>query len=210
MYFSFLRPFLEAPVDGGGTPQDTPPTPTPQTPPQSNNNIDYGKIQSMIDEATSRKENDVLKSYFQQQGMTEEEAKQAMEQFKANKQQQAQQQQVDLQAMQLQLQQAQELANKAEIDRLATMQAIELGIDAKTLPYVLKMADLSNIKGQDGKVNQEALKNALNKVLEDVPALKTQSKEVGTGFQLGANNNTQQQAQQNEDIRKMFGLSAKK
>ena len=202
--FKFLQPLLEEDTgtNGAGTQE---PNSTVQQP-----NIDYSKIQAMIDNATSKKENAVLKSYFQQQGMTEEEAKQAMEQFKANKQQQAQQQQVDLQAMQLQLQQAQELANKAEIDRLATMQAIELGIDAKTLPYVLKMADLSNIKGQDGKVNQEALKNALNKVLEDVPALKTQSKEVGTGFQLGANNNTQQQAQQNEDIKKMFGLSAKK
>ena len=202
--FKFLQPLLEEDTgtNGAGTQE---PNSTVQQP-----NIDYSKIQAMIDNATSKKENAVLKSYFQQQGMTEEEAKQAMEQFKANKQQQAQQQQVDLQAMQLQLQQVQELANKAEIDRLATMQAIELGIDAKTLPYVLKMADLSNIKGQDGKVNQEALKNALNKVLEDVPALKTQSKEVGTGFQLGANNNTQQQAQQNEDIRKMFGLSAKK
>lgn len=196
--FNFLQPLLEGDTgtSGAGTQE---PNSTVQQP-----NIDYSKIQAMIDNATSKKENAVLKSYFQQQGMTEEEAKQAMEQFKANKQQQAQQQQVDLQAMQLQLQQAQELANKAEIDRLATMQAIELGIDAKTLPYVLKMADLSNIKGQDGKVNQEALKNALNKVLEDVPALKTQSKEVGTGFQLGANSNLQNTAEQSQ-LSEIFG-----
>ena len=196
--FKFLQPLLEGDTgtSGAGTQE---PNSTVQQP-----NIDYSKIQAMIDNATSKKENAVLKSYFQQQGMTEEEAKQAMEQFKANKQQQAQQQQVDLTAMQTQLQQAQALATKAEIERLATIEAIGLGVDAKTLPYLLKMADLSEVKGQDGKVNQETLKNALNKVLEDVPALKPQTQGVGAGFQLGANSNLQNTAEQSQ-LSEIFG-----
>lgn len=55
------------------------------------------------------------------------------------------------------------------------MASVELGIDAKTIPYVLKMADLSQVVGQDGKINDEILKAALNKVLEDVPGLKPQA-----------------------------------
>ncbi len=47
-----------------------------------------------------------------------------------------------------------------------------LGIDAKTIPYILRLADLSQAAGQDGKINEENIKNALNKVLEDVPALE--------------------------------------
>jgi hypothetical protein len=46
------------------------------------------------------------------------------------------------------------------------------------------MADLSNVKGQDGKVNQEAVKNALNKVLEDIPQLKPTTAS-NQGFQIG-------------------------
>lgn len=164
--------------------------------------IDYDKIQSMLETATAKKENAVLKSYFQQQGMTEEEAKQAMETFKANKQQN----QPDVSAIQTQLQQAQALASQAEIEKQATLEAIGLGIDVKTLPYVLKMADLSSVKGEDGKLNQEALKNALNKVLEDVPALKPVN-QGNTGFQIGGSGGNNNNNQTSDDaLKKAFGL----
>ena len=35
--------------------------------------VDYDKIQAMLDNATAKKENAVLKSYFQQQGLSEDE-----------------------------------------------------------------------------------------------------------------------------------------
>ncbi len=168
---------------------------------QQTGGIDYDKIQSMLDTATAKKENAVLKSYFQQQGMTEEEAKQAMEAYKANKQSQ----QPDVTAIQTQLQQAQALASQAEIEKLATMEAIGLGIDVKTLPYVLKMADLSNVKGTDGKVNQESLKNALNKVLEDVPALKPTT-QGNAGFQIGASGSNNNNQTSEDALKKAFGL----
>ena len=164
--------------------------------------VDYDKIQQMLDTATAKKENAVLKSYFQQQGMTEDEAKQAMETFKANKQQN----QPDVSAIQTQLQQAQALASQAEIEKQATLEAIGLGIDVKTLPYVLKMADLSSVKGEDGKLNQEALKNALNKVLEDVPALKPVN-QGNTGFQIGGSGGNNNNNQTSDDaLKKAFGL----
>ena len=164
--------------------------------------VDYDKIQQMLDTATAKKENAVLKSYFQQQGMTEDEAKQAMETFKANKQQN----QPDVAAIQTQLQQAQALASQAEIEKQATIEAIGLGIDVKTLPYVLKLADLSSVKGEDGKLNQEALKNALNKVLEDVPALKPVN-QGNVGFQIGGTGGNNNNNQTSDDaLKKAFGL----
>lgn len=164
--------------------------------------VDYDKIQQMLETATAKKENAVLKSYFQQQGMTEDEAKQAMETFKANKQQN----QPDISAIQTQLQQAQALASQAEIEKQATIEAIGLGIDVKTLPYVLKMADLSSVKVEDGKLNQEALKNALNKVLEDVPALKPVN-QGNAGFQIGGSGGNNNNNQTSDDaLKKAFRL----
>ncbi len=203
-----LRRFFMEPDNGGGNggngdpntgnqQQNQQPTGQQQNP---TGGIDYDKIQSMLDTATAKKENAVLKSYFQQQGMTEEEAKQAMEAYKANKQNQ----QPDVTAIQTQLQQAQALAFQAEIEKLATIEAIGLGIDVKTLPYVLKMADLSNVKGTDGKINQESLKNALNKVLEDVPALKP-AQQQPAGFQIGAGGNNNNQTSE-DTLKKAFGL----
>ena len=123
----------------------------------------------------------------------------------AAKQQKAAQQ-PDVGAIQQQLTQAQAVAQKAMIDSAATMTAVSLGIDAKTIPYVLKMADLSQVMGQDGKINDEALKAALNKVLEDVPALKPQAS-GSTGFiQVGAASGQQQTQATDDALKKAFGL----
>ena len=100
---------------------------------------------------------------------------------------------------------AQEAAKQAQIESAATMTAVTLGIDAKTIPYVLKMADLSQVMGQDGKINEETLKASLNKVLEDIPALKPQASGSSGFVQVGAANNQQQQAG-DAALKAAFGL----
>lgn len=142
--------------------------------------FDYDKLAGIIAGKQTVTEDTVLKSFFKQQGLSQDEMNQAIQTFKAEKAKNN----PDVTAIQSQLTQAQALAEKAEVERLATIEAVGLGIDVKTLPYVLKMADLSSVKGQDGKVNQEAVKNALNKVLEDVPQLKPVTAN-NQGFQIG-------------------------
>ncbi len=144
--------------------------------------IDYGKIQQMLDGTLAAKEDTALKAYFKQQGLSQQEVEQAIATFKQKKAANT----PDVGAMQTQLTQAQEAAKQAQIQNVAILAAVSLGIDAKTIPYILKMADLSQAVGQDGKVNEENLKAALNKVLEDVPGLKPQAAGT-TGFvQVGA------------------------
>lgn len=156
---------------------------------QNSSEIDYNKIQSMIDTATSKKENAVLKSYFQQQGLSEEEISQAIATFKENKAQQTAQQQNDTAQLQNQVAVANQEAEKVRIELAATQVAMTLGIDSKTLPYVLKMADFSKAKGTDGKISDDNIKAALEQVLKDVPALKPAT-ENNTGFQIGAGQQT--------------------
>ena len=144
--------------------------------------IDYGKIQQMLDGTLAAKEDTALKAYFRQQGLSQEEVEQAIAAFKQQKAANT----PDVGAMQAQVTQAQAAVQQAQINSAAIMAAVELGIDAKTVPYVIKMADLSQVVGQDGKINDETLKAALNKVLEDVPGLKPQTAGT-TGFvQVGA------------------------
>lgn len=163
--------------------------------------VDYAKIQQMLDGTLQAKEDTALKAYFKQQGLSEEEMKQAIAAFK----QQKAANQPDVSALQTQAAQAQAMAQQAMLEKEATLTAIGLGLDAKTIPYVLKMADLSQVSGQDGKINDESLKNAINKVLEDVPALKPQAA-GSTGFiQVGASGSGQQTS--NDDaLKKAFGL----
>ena len=163
--------------------------------------IDYTKIQQMLEGTLAAKEDTALKAYFKQQGLSQEEMDQAIAAFK----QQKAAQQPDVGAIQQQLTQAQAIAQQAQLQSAATMAAVSLGIDAKTIPYILKMADLGQVSGQDGKINDESLKNAINKVLEDVPALKPQAA-GSTGFiQVGASGSGQQTS--NDDaLKKAFGL----
>lgn len=165
--------------------------------------IDYAKIQQMLDGTLAAKEDTALKAYFKQQGMSEDDMKQAIAAFK----QQKAANQPDIAGLQNQITQAQQQAaqaqaalQKAQIENAAAMEALALGLDTKTVPYVLKMADLSQAVGTDGKINSEAVKTALNRVLEDVPALKPQPQQK-TGFiQVGAAGNSGQGRAENEPL----------
>lgn len=160
---------------------------------QGSAGIDYDKIQEIVNTATTKKENAVLKSYFQQQGLSEDEVSQAIATFKENKAQQTAQQQNDTAQLQNQVAAANQEAEKVRIELAATQVAMTLGINAKTLPYVLKMADFSKAKDADGKISEDNIKAALDQVIKDVPALKP-VQESNAGFQIGAGqqNNGQQ------------------
>lgn len=168
--------------------------------------IDYSKIQQMLDGTLAAKEDTALKAYFKQQGLSQNEVEQAIATFKQQKAANT----PDVNAMQAQLAQAQEAAQKAQIQNAATLTAVELGINAKTIPYVLKMADLSTVMGQDGKINTENLKASLNKVLEDVPALKPQASGTSGFVQVGAaSSGAGQSGNQDDQLASIFGNKKK-
>lgn len=162
--------------------------------------IDYDKIASLIQGKQTVTEDTVLKSYFKQQGLSPEEMTQAIAQFKQVKATQ----EPDVGALQTQLTQAQQEAAQARLESAATVQALSMGVDVKTVPYLLKIADLSGAAGEDGTVSTEALTNAINKVLEDVPALKPEKQE-NKGFQIGAGNSGQETQTDNNVLANIFG-----
>lgn len=166
--------------------------------------IDYEKLAGIINGAQAAKEDAVLKNYFKQQGLSAEEAAQAITSFKEMKAKD----QPDVSALQNQAAQAQATAQQAVLEKDATLEALSLGIDAKTIPYVLKLADFSQVIGEDGTTNAEAIQEALKKVLEDVPALKPNTQQQ-TGFrQIGASGDGQQESVESA-LDKIFGTSKK-
>ncbi len=153
--------------------------------------VDYGKIQNMLDGALAAREDSALKTYFKQQGLSQQEAEQAMAAFKAEKAKN----QPDVAGLQAKVTQMQSVAKEAQLEKEATLTAVGLGLDVKSIPYVLKMADFSQSAGQDGTIDADAVKKAINKVLEDVPALKPKA-DGSTGFvQVGVASTTAQPVQ---------------
>lgn len=166
--------------------------------------IDYDKIQQMLNGTLAAKEDTALKAYFKQQGLSQEELEQAVATFK----QQKAANQPDVTALKSELDTYKQQALKAEIEKTALFEVLGLGVDAKTAPYVIKMADLSSVLGQDGKINQETVKSAISKVLEDVPGLKPSATQTSGFVQVGtgATGDNQTSQASNDALRAAFGL----
>lgn len=167
---------------GAGTPgnaQQAQPQNTGGAAPQ----IDYDKIAQLVAGKQAATEDSVIKGYLKQQGLTKEQMDQAISTFK---EQQAANT-PDINAIQTQLTQAQAAAVQANVEKEAMFMVGELGVELKTMPYVLKLADLSNVADDKGSINKETLKTALNKVLEELPQLKPEIQNQQGGFrQIGA------------------------
>lgn len=170
-------------------------------------NIDYDKIQSMIDKGTNQKESAILKSYFEQQGMTEDEVKEAVSKYKSDKANKAKEDLNNQEAMQKELEtlRAEKVTNA--INSKATDLCFDMGIDRKTIPYVLKMADLSKVTDDKGQISDEAVKTALQKVKDDCPQLfATNTDTNNQGFKVGADNSNTNTDADKKELRKLFGL----
>lgn len=114
--------------------------------------------------------------------------------------------QAQFDAMQLQNAQYQQAALNAQIAQQATLEAVALGIDAKTIPYVLRMADMSGVKAnKDGTLDVESIQAALNKVLNDVPVLKPRYSEGNKGFQQIGAGVRDGDSQQSDTLARIFG-----
>lgn len=190
-------------AEPGGEPAVTEPgqTTTAQTAPQTVD-FDYEKLAEIVSGKQSATVESVLKGYFKQQGLSKEEMSQAITAFK--EQQKAQQ--PDVEGLQTQATQATQMAQRAQVESKATLTAVELGLDAKSIPYVLKLADFSQAVGTEGGIKEDAVKAALEKVLEDVPALKPAPADQ-TGFvQVGASGGSKQTTNSNDALKAAFGL----
>ena len=148
--------------------------------------IDYGKIQQMIDSRNQSSEDSILKSYFQKEGLSQEEAKEAIKNFKTQREENKQKEKVDNENLQNQLKDKDAVILKQNIEHEALLQALELGVDTKTIPYLIKLADFSGVTDEKGSIDGEKVKTALNKVLTDVPGLKQEKEKGIEGVQVGA------------------------
>lgn len=157
---------------------------------QTNGVVDYAKIQAMIDGRNAKTEDSILKSYFEKQGLSKEEMESAINSFKTRKANQLKEQDNELSNMQESLKKVQLENQKLKIEKKAYDFIEELNVENKTMPYILKMADLSACIDKEGNVLEETLKSALEKVISDIPNLKKQNQ--GTiGITVGANTNNE-------------------
>ena len=171
--------------------------------------IDYDKIQSMIDKGVQQKENAILKSYFEQQGMSEDEIKTAIGDYKSKKQTQAQAQAGELTKLQNANTELQSWLTNELLSKQAFNDCLDLGVDKNTIPYVIKSADFKDAIDDKGEIKADKVREAVEQVLKDVPAFKGTSND-DKGIKFGVSGEQDDATEQENALRKAFGLSPKK
>ena len=169
--------------------------------------IDYDKIASLVEGKQKVAEEQVLKGYFKQQGLSAEEMTTAIDMFKKDKASRT----PNIEELQGKIAEAETGKNdavkrwlEAETKLEAFRIAPSLGVDPTALPYVLKMADTSKVI-KEGKVDTEALKEAIGEVLKAVPQLKATPEESTKGFKIGADSDNNKGAT-NAELARIFGV----
>ena len=188
--------FDESANAGASTAQD--PQPNSNNPAQSTPVIDYEKIASIVEGKQKVAEDTVLKNYFKNQGLTGEEMAQAISSFKSQKASA----QPDVTALQEELRVAQAQALQTRIESNLQLAAMKQGVGSNVLPYVLKLADSTNLSLDSKNEDYEAV---IAKVLEDVPAFKPEST-ASTGFTQVGSTGAAKQSTTNDDLMKAFGV----
>ena len=178
-------------------PQQTQQGATQQTTPE----FDYDKLASLIAGKQTVTEDTVLKSYFKQQGLSEDEMKQAINSFKETKAKNT----PDVSALQNDLTAAKSARLQAEINQAATLEAIKQGVDTKSIPYLLKMADFKDCADENGSIKAENLTNAIKTVLDDIPALKVKQESTGGVQKIGGDGDGSNKATE-DMLRGIFGI----
>lgn len=174
---------------------------------QTTPEFDYDKLAGIISGKQRADEETILKNYFKNQGLSSDEMKQAIAAFKDQKAKNT----PDVGKLQSDLSTTQNALMQERINTVAMKEALKQGVPMASVDYLLRMADLSNVADENGKVKDDALTAAVKKVLEDVPALKGTQSGGGKGFDKigGDGGNNDDQGDGNDAIRRAMGLKPK-
>lgn len=160
--------------------------------------IDMEAIAAKAAEIAAKKENAVMKSFFEQNGLSKEEAEKAIADYRAAKEKQEEADKNDA-AKQIKKAQDELAALKAELakeryDKNIAEICKECDVKEGREQFVLKFVNQSDVM-KDGTFDKEAAKKSINAILEALPEFKkTQQTEqapqpqvqVGGAIKIGA------------------------
>lgn len=156
-------------------------TTTPAVEQQPAATPNYDEIFSKLDAILDKRADGLAKSALKDNGVEESEIADIVKAYREQKQTKANEQATALSDAQKTIADLQkQIADRALDDAFSTA-ALELGIEAKQIPYVSRLAARDDVLGADNQPDVEKVKAAINKVLEDVPALKA-SANANKGF----------------------------
>ena len=169
---------------------------------------DYDEIFSKLDAILDKRADGLAKSALKDNGVDETEISDIVKAYREQKQAKATEQAAALETANKTITGLQAQIAERDMNDALNAAALELGIDGTSLPYVVRLADKTDLLGTDGKPDADKVKAAIAKVLEDVPALKASANEnkgfVPVGAKAGESADSGEDSE--KKLRSYFGL----
>lgn len=171
--------------------------------------IDYGKIEEIISKRSTQTQDNVLKGYLKQQGLSGEELDQAVANFKSQKQQAAIKAKEEQENMKLENQKLKAQILNSNIDtKLASLAAAE-GVNSDKIPFLAKLIEREGLADDKGNVIEDKVKEAMNTVLKAFPDFKGSTQQSGGFQQIGGGGSNQNPNSVDEKLDAIFGVKKK-
>ena len=154
---------------------------------QSTAQIDYEQLADVISRRTSGTEDKVLQGYFKQQGLSSEQAAEAIRQYKESQKQKRDDEVNRVRNMEQENARLKLQIQNADIDKEITTLATKEGVSAEKLPFLLKMVEREGIIDQEGNLQSDKAKAALETVLKAFPEFKGSASGSGIQPLVGGN-----------------------
>lgn len=169
--------------------------------------VDYDKIEEIVNKRSSQTQDSVLKGYLKQQGLSGEELDQAINNFKTQKQQATLQAQQEQENMRIENQKLKAQILNSNIDNKLSVLASAEGIPAEKISFLSKLIDRNGLTDEKGEVLEDKVKEAMNAIIKAFPDFKGNSQQNNRGFQqIGSGGNQQQQNSIEDELDAIFGI----
>lgn len=194
-------------AQGGGQPAGQ--SATPPASATAPLDINYDKLADVVSKRSTGTEEKVLQGYFKSQGLNPEQAKEAIHQYKQAQIAKQQQEAAALQKIKEENEQLKAKMLNADIDKKVAELAGTLGVQSEKVPFLNKLIDRTNAAKEDGTLQDENIKAAIEEVLKAFPDFKSTTQtsgfqQIGGATGQGAGGNAIDEA-----LDKIFGVTRK-
>lgn len=165
-----------------------------------------------FDEILAKRSQGIIKSVLKDNGTEDAEIAEILGRYKASKQTAKTQEQEAFTTLKTQNEELTKKLFDIELNGAAAKVAAEIGLDASKLSYAMKLADMTQATN-DGKINSDALKSALEDVLKNIPEFKskqTTQEDKGGVRKVGADHQEPETTDAISKMRKALGLPENK
>lgn len=161
------------------------------------------KLDEILEKAIKQKENAVLKSFYKEAGLTDDEIKEAIATYKETKKSK----EPNFEELNTKISTYEKQLVQERVNNAATLELIKEGIKVEQAPYVLKLIDLNGVLNDKDEIDLEIIKERISKVFEVFPNLKETKEEVNGFKEIGETTEKKETNNISDNIRKMMGLN---